>query len=204
MAVSNLDAGRRPGRHDARRGQGARAADEQVRALREGTSTTRRRETPALFAAEEKPQRTRNSNDPKARGALPLEHWQERQDLRRSNRPSARRMREAGTKGTRARRLRSKSTMTYRCPAEPPKDVVTRVVMARVPLLRDGDVRVHVERHYREAPRGAQARRAGLGGSVAAAGGRGGACRGLDAEDGRGTRATRASTVAVIGARHTE
>ena len=46
-------------------------------------------------------------------------------------------------------------------PSEPPKDVVTRVVLwPEYALLRDGDVRVHVERHYREAPRGAQARRA--------------------------------------------
>ena len=38
---------------------------EQVRALEEGTSTTRR-ETPALFTAEEKPQRTRKLQRPKS------------------------------------------------------------------------------------------------------------------------------------------
>ena len=67
MAVSSLDAlGVAPEDMTPAEAKELARLMEQVRALEEGTSTTHRRETPALFTAEEKPQRTRKLQRPKS------------------------------------------------------------------------------------------------------------------------------------------
>ena len=74
MAVSSLDAlGVAPEDMTPAEAKELARLMEQVRALEEGTSTTQRRETPALFTAEEKPQRTRKLQRPKSARALPVE-----------------------------------------------------------------------------------------------------------------------------------
>ena len=83
MAVSSLDAlGVAPEDMTPAEAKELARLMEQVRALEEGTSTTHRRETPALFTAEEKPQRTRKLQRPKSARALPVEDARaERQGL---------------------------------------------------------------------------------------------------------------------------
>ena len=71
MAVSSLDAlGVAPEDMTPAEAKELARLMEQVRQLEEGTSTTHRRETPALFTAEEKPPRTRKLQRPKSARAL--------------------------------------------------------------------------------------------------------------------------------------
>ena len=168
MAVSSLDAlGVAPEDMTPAEAKELARLMEQVRALEEGTSTTQRRETPALFAAEEKPQRTRKLQRPKSARARYPSKTLARSAKDFAKKQQAFRATELREKAEDKRNKGNASPVKEEHddvpvpPSEPPKDVVTRVVLwPEYALLRDGDVRVHVERHYREAPRGAQARRA--------------------------------------------
>jgi len=167
MAVSSLDAlGVAPEDMTPAEAKELARLMEQVRALEEGTSTTQRRETPALFTAEEKPQRTRKLQRPKSARARYPSKTLARSAKDFAKKQQAFRATELREKAEDKRNKGNGSPVKEEEPApvppsEPPKDVVTRVVLwPEYALLRDGDVRVHVERHYREAPRGAQARRA--------------------------------------------
>ena len=152
MAVSSLDAlGVAPEDMTPAEAKELARLMEQVRALEEGTSTTQRRETPALFAAEEKPQRTRKLQRPKsARARYPsktlarsAKDFAKKQQAFRATelREKAEDKRNKGN----ASPVKEEHDDVPAPPSEPPKDVVTRVVLwPEYALLRDGDVRVHV------------------------------------------------------------
>ena len=160
-------AGRRPGRHDARRGQGARAADGAGARARGGhLDYTAAGDAGPVYCRGEAAAHEETQRPKSARARYPSKTLREApKTLRRKQQAfRATELREKAedkrNKGN-ASPVKEEHDDVPVPPSEPPKDVVTRVVLwPEYALLRDGDVRVHVERHYREAPRGAQARRA--------------------------------------------
>ena len=135
----------------------------QVRALEEGAATgpleTRRGNVQALFTAPEK--RTKRLVRPKSARARYPSKTLARSCKDFAKKQQAFRQTELKEKED-DRRHRGNAPTNDEEGAPPavqrpeaPRDVVTRVVLwPEYALLRDGDVRVHIERHYREAPRG--------------------------------------------------